>query len=165
MGWRVISILLGLLSVAPAAFAQDIASADAPAASPAQELSAVERWQLDPAEVFEGDEVTLGEFLYVARPVVIFADSPNDPRFTEQLGYLLDRIDDLVVRDVVIIVDTDPAAASEIRRQLRPRGFGLVLISKDGRVAQRKPVPWDVREIGRAIDKMPLRQQEIRDRR
>jgi hypothetical protein len=38
-----------------------------------------------------------------------------------------------------------------------------VLIGKDGRVAQRKPSPWDVREIERAIDKMPLRQQEIRD--
>ena len=26
----------------------------------------------------------------------------------------------------------------------------------------RKPAPWSVREITRTIDKMPLRQQEIR---
>ena len=41
----------------------------------------------------------------------------------------------------------------------------LVLIGKDGSVYLRKPFPWSVREIGRSIDKMPLRQQEIRDRR
>ena len=46
---------------------------------------------------------------------------------------------------------------------LRPRGFGLVVMGKDGRVAQRKPTPWSVREISRAIDKLPLRQQELRD--
>ena len=40
-----------------------------------------------------------------------------------------------------------------------------VLIGKDGTVYLRKPFPWSVREISRSIDKMPLRQQEIRDRR
>ncbi|MCE8468096.1 DUF4174 domain-containing protein, partial [Rhodovulum sulfidophilum] len=29
----------------------------------------------------------------------------------------------------------------------------------------RKPMPWNVREISRSIDKIPLRQQEVRDRR
>ena len=74
-------------------------------------------------------------------------------------------MDDLARRDVIILTDTDPTAGSDARARLRPRGFGLVVMGKDGRVAQRKPVPWDVREIGRAIDKMPLRQQEIRDGR
>ena len=41
----------------------------------------------------------------------------------------------------------------------------LALIDKDGGVKLRKPFPWDVREITRSIDKMPLRQQELRDRR
>ena len=49
------------------------------------------------------------------------------------------------------------------RRKFRPRGFMLTLIGKDGEVELRKPFPWDVREISRSIDKMPLRQQEIRD--
>ena len=31
----------------------------------------------------------------------------------------------------------------------------------DGQVKLRKPLPWDVRELTRSIDKMPLRQQEI----
>jgi hypothetical protein len=40
----------------------------------------------------------------------------------------------------------------------------LTLIGKDGEVKLRKPFPWDVREISRSIDKMPMRQREIRER-
>ena len=72
--------------------------------------------------------------------------------------------DEMVERDVVLITDTDPAAKSAIRLKLRPRGFMLALVGKDGRVNLRKPRPWDVRELSRSIDKMPLRRQEIRDR-
>jgi hypothetical protein len=107
---------------------------------------------------------SLEPFLWVARPVVVFADTPNDPRFIRQLELLESRKDALFERDVVVIADTDPANPSEIRQQLRPRGFSVVLVAKDGRVNLRKPEPWDVRELTRNIDKMPLRQQEIRDR-
>jgi hypothetical protein len=41
----------------------------------------------------------------------------------------------------------------------------FVLIGKDGQIKQRKPRPWNVREISRTIDKMPMRQQEIEERR
>ena len=34
----------------------------------------------------------------------------------------------------------------------------------DGTILLRKPAPWDVREISRSIDKLPLRKQEVRDR-
>ncbi len=50
-----------------------------------------------------------------------------------------------------------------VRTTLRPRGFSLVIVDKDSRVMLRKPDPWDVREISRAIDKTPLRQQEVRE--
>lgn len=36
-----------------------------------------------------------------------------------------------------------------------------MIIDKDGQVKARKPLPWDAREITRAIDKFPLRRQEI----
>ena len=68
-------------------------------------------------------------------------------------------------RDVVVITDTDPGANSAIREKLRPRGFMLVLIGKDGQIVLRKPTPWDVRELSRTIDKLPLRREEIRNRR
>lgn len=69
------------------------------------------------------------------------------------------------MRDVVVIVDTDPDAKSELRTKLRPRGFMMVIVGKDGGVKLRKPSPWTVREITRQIDKMPLRQEEIRLRK
>lgn len=111
------------------------------------------------------DTDDLDQFLWVARPLVIFADTPNDPRFIKQMELLQDRAHDLTVRDVVVITDTDPDAGSAVRRKLRPRGFMLALVDKDGQIELRKPTPWSVREITRVIDKTPLRQQELRDAR
>ena len=95
----------------------------------------------------------------------MFGEAPDDPQFLSQMDLLTDRPDDLALRDVIIITDTDPDNPSALRTELRPRGFMLALLSKDGRVALRKPAPWSVRELSRSIDKMPLRQQEISDRR
>ncbi|QDY69571.1 DUF4174 domain-containing protein [Qingshengfaniella alkalisoli] len=107
----------------------------------------------------------LEQFLWIARPVVVFADTANDPRFIQQMDLLNREKDALFRRDVVVLTDTDPDAESELRRQLRPHGFSLVVIGKDGQVELRKPSPWHVRELTRAIDKMPLRQQEMREQR
>ncbi|WP_295049384.1 DUF4174 domain-containing protein [uncultured Paracoccus sp.] len=101
------------------------------------------------------------DFLWNARPVVVFADTPDDPAFREQIRMLTGRNDALIERDVVVITDSDPAAGSAWRQQLHPRGFSMVIIDKDGQVKQRRPLPWDVREISRAIDRLPLRRQEI----
>ena len=109
------------------------------------------------------DAVDLSQFLWKKRLLVIFSDSPGDPRFVEQLSLLETRTEDLVERDVAILIDTDPSAATELREKFRPRGFMFVLIGKDGSVYLRKPLPWDVREISRSIDKMPLRRQELRN--
>jgi len=109
------------------------------------------------------DEVNLSELKWQKRPVVVFADSPNDPAFAEQMSLLLSREGALRERDVLVITDTDPDAASDLRRKLRPRGFMLAILGKDGQVKLRKPFPWDVREISRSIDKMPIRQREIRE--
>lgn len=131
---------------------------------PAQDLitqDLITRWQAAPDTVFDAAEVDLDALLYIARPLIIFADSPLDPLFTEQMELIEARFSELVARDVIVITDTAPNPPSALRAQLRPRGFGLMLFGKDGRLAQRKPTPWDVRELTRAIDKMPLRQQEI----
>ncbi|PTX56641.1 uncharacterized protein DUF4174 [Litoreibacter ponti] len=110
-------------------------------------------------------EVNLNDFLWTKRPVVVFADTDADPRFQRQMELLSERLPELEARDVVILTDTDPSSLSPLRKKLRPRGFMLVLIGKDGGVKLRKPFPWDVREISRSIDKMPLRLQELRDQR
>lgn len=127
--------------------------------------AALERWSEDHTVVFEASEVALDDFLWTARPIVVFAQTPNDPQFKRQMDLLLERIEELAERDVVLITDTDPDARSDVRQSLRPRGFMLALVGKDGQIKLRKPAPWDVRELSRSIDKMPMRQQEIRDRR
>ena len=117
-----------------------------------------------PDRPYRGDEVELSQFLWTARPVVVFADTEADPAFQRQMELLRARPEPLAERDVVVIVDTDPDGRSAVRTALRPRGFMLAILGKDGQVALRKPLPWDVREITRTIDRMPLRRQEVRER-
>ena len=114
------------------------------------------------AVILEDAKINLSDFLWVNRPIVVLADSPEDPRFMEQMRLLNTRMPELIDRDVVVITDTDPSAETKLRQKLRPRGFMLVLIGKDGGIKLRKPFPWNVREISRVIDKMPMRRQEMR---
>lgn len=111
------------------------------------------------------DMADLSEFRWKKRPVLVFADSADDPAFIEQMELLRDRPEELAVRDVIVLTDTDPGARAPLRLKMRPRGFMLVLVGKDGGIKLRKPFPWDVREITRSIDKMPMRQREIRERK
>lgn len=150
---RIAAMILAALAAHPV-IAQQADAAQSEAAAEAAEESIIR----------DGTDASLEEFRWVARPVVVFADSPNDPRFVQQMEEIRARESALAERDVVVLTDTDPSARSDLRRELRPRGFMLAIIGKDGTIIVRKPLPWDVREITRSIDKQPLRQQEIRDR-
>jgi hypothetical protein len=146
---RLIALALILFTLALPAAAQD---------------DVLARWEADHTTIFDAAEVDLDALQWIARPLVVFADSPQQPQFQEQMRLLQDDLSALDIRDVIIIVDTDPAARTAVRQDLRPRGFSLVLIDKDGRVNLRKPDPWGVREIVRQIDKMPIRLEEIEGR-
>ncbi|MBQ1203988.1 MAG: DUF4174 domain-containing protein [Loktanella sp.] len=131
----------------------------------AEEETVIDRWEADRTQVFDAIEIELDDLQWLARAVVVFADTPNDPRFRQQMDLLLDSIEQLAERDVILITDTDPAARTSVRAALRPRGYALTVVDKDGRVLQRKPELWSVRELTRSIDRTPLRQREIADRR
>lgn len=107
----------------------------------------------------------LHDFMWIHRVLVVFADSPADPRFQDQVEMLKQGEAELRDRDVVVLTDADPATRSAARLKLRPRGFQLALVDKDGVVKLRKPSPWSVREISRSIDKTPERQREVEERR
>ena len=113
---------------------------------------------------FVEDPEPLEAYQWRNRPVIVFADTPDDLLFRRQMELLAEGETMLLERDVVVITDTDASVTSDLRRALRPRGFQLVLIGKDGGAKLRKPRPWTVRELSRTIDKMPMRQQEIRQR-
>jgi hypothetical protein len=131
------------INVAPAAFAQE-----APVLVPLSQ---------------DAEGVTLADFKWINRVVVVFADSPLDPSFRQQMDLLSERPERLIERDIVVLTDTNSDTLSDVRKTLRPRGFAIVVVDKDGTVLLRKPDPWDLRELTRAIDKTPLRQQEIQD--
>ena len=101
------------------------------------------------------------DFEWAQRPIVIFANSDRDPNFISQIEFLSQDIKALKERDIVVLIDTNPSMPSLLRKKLRPHGFAFILIGKDGQVKLRKPSPWNMREIARVIDKMPIRQQEI----
>ncbi len=154
MTLRTITFLAGLALAAPAA-ATDGGTTEAA-------VDPVAAWQENPEQVFDARDLDLSAFRWVARPIVVFADTSADPRFQEQMELLSARPGELVERDVIVITDTAPGETSALRKKLRPRGFMVALIGKDGGVKLRKPFPWDVREFSRSIDKMPMRQQELR---
>ena len=118
------------------------------------------------AETAAAAQPTLAELLWVARPLVVFADTPARPALRAADAPARGAIaEPLIERDVVVLTDTDPAGDGPLRQQLRPRGFGVVLIDLDGTVAQRRPVPTTAREIINLIDRMPSRRQETGSRR
>ena len=131
-------------------------------ASDGAEVSALEKWETAPETVFAAAEIDLDDWQWRARPVIVFANSENDPAFARQLDLLRADISEVIDRDIILVTDTAPAEMSALRTKLRPKGFMLVLIGKDGQVKLRKPFPWDMRELSRVIDKMPMRQQEMR---
>ncbi|NDD10091.1 MAG: DUF4174 domain-containing protein, partial [Rhodobacteraceae bacterium] len=106
-------------------------------------------------------DTDLSSYRWTHRPIVVFANSPEDVNYTRQIKMLESGLNQLLVRDVVVLTDTNPSEVSPLRELLRPRGFALLLIGKDGQVKLRKPFPWSVRELSRAIDKMPMRRQEL----
>ena len=148
-----IAALALLLVTAP------LAAQEATAGAPADPVA---RWRAAPEAPLDGTQVEPGAFEYVARPFVIFADSPLQPELAEQLRLLEADAQGLARRDVAVIVDSDPEAQGALRRALRPRGFGVVLLGKDGGVVLRRPAPLSAREVARAVDRTPARQEELR---
>lgn len=120
---------------------------------------------VEPGVIRPAADLELDALLWLYRPVIIFADTTADPRYVEQMERIRAEIDRLAERDVIVITDTEPAVKSPLRQKLRPRGFQLVLVDKDGQIQLRKPGPLSVRELTRTIDKLPSRQREVEERR
>ncbi|TGD44164.1 DUF4174 domain-containing protein [Pseudotabrizicola sediminis] len=151
---------LGLAALLPfVAFAQEAQAID-PSVQVEVETEAV----VVPYGPRDAADVVFDDLMYKQRPVVVFGDGPDDPNFLRQMELLQRDLPALEQRDVALIIDTDPEARGEWRMRLRPRGFSLVLMDKDLRPVIRKPLPWEVREIVAAIDKFPLRRQEMLER-
>lgn len=104
--------------------------------------------------VLDAAGARLDDFLWQKRVVAVFADNPRDPNFAAQMRHFADDPEGLARREMIVVVDADPAARSEPRNRLRPRGFALIVVDLDGSIRLRRPLPWDMRELGRAIDRI-----------
>src|SRR6056297_2645141 len=65
-------------------------------------------------------EVSLDEYMWRKRLLVVFSNSELDPQFTEQLELLSERPQGLAARDVLIVLDSDPSEETELREEFRP---------------------------------------------
>ena len=134
------------------------------AAAEVAEQGAAEAETPEGLRIIDAAGVDPVDFVWEWRILAVMADTPNDPAFIRQMRDIADRADDLYERDVVVITDTNRNSGSELRRMLRPRGFMLAIIGKDGEVKQRRPAPRSVRELNAVIDRFPLRRQEMMER-
>ena len=131
----------------------------APAFAPVWQAAAADA--VPPLVTLPAEGLDLGQYLWKNRIVVVFADTDADPAFAEQLALLAEDPAALTQRDVVVVTDSRPQPPTPARAKLRPHGFSLIWIDKDGAVRFRKASPWTVRELTQAIDKTPLRLQEL----
>jgi len=121
--------------------------------------------------------VTLSALRDRARPLLIFAPTPNDPQLEIQLRRLNQSPTALAERDVVVIAipynNPSPTAAAltgsgaeAARRRFHvpPADFTVILIGKDGGEKLRSTKPLTLQQLLDTIDAMPMRQDEIRSR-
>lgn len=99
----------------------------------------------------------LERYQWQSRPLVIFAPSPQDARYQQQIALLKQNPAALAERDIVVLSDTDPAQHGRLRSELNPRGFEVVLVGKDGGMKMRETEPLTAEILFSTIDKMPMR--------
>lgn len=154
----IFTFVFAVLFSAAAGIAQTV-PADNPNRDAAEQLAEGELLFLD------AREADVREYVWNHRLVVIMADTPNNPQFARQMDEIRARAEEFVNRDVVVIFDAHPDEMSPLRRVLRPNGFMIAIIDKDGEVKARRPSVRSGRELMGVIDKFPLRRQEILEER
>jgi hypothetical protein len=117
----------------------------------------------------------LKQYQWKNRLLVVFAPSPEDAHYQEQLEQLSNN-DELLERDLIAfhVFDGDSGFAGEVRLseedvvqlqekfKVETRAFTLVLIGKDGTEKQRWDRAIQGENLFALIDEMPMRQQEMR---
>jgi hypothetical protein len=112
-----------------------------------------------------------------ARPLLIFAPTPNDPQLQIQLRRLHQSAAAIADRDIAVIAipwnspsptaatltDQDALAARR-RFHIAPSDFTVILLGKDGGEKLRSSKPLSLNKLTSTIDAMPMRQDELRFR-
>ncbi len=110
-----------------------------------------------------------------ARPLLIFAPKPDDPRLEIQVRTLQEHAADAHDRDLVPIalpyhnpsstpsqLSTTDAETARRKFHVAPEDFTVILIGKDGGAKLRSSKPLSMEKLNETIDSMPVRQDEVR---
>ncbi len=117
----------------------------------------------------------LSDYLWVSRPLLVFAPTDSDPRLGETMGRIEASRCDFTDRDMVLgVIVADGASTlggqavnADQARRLRAQfgiganSFSVVLIGKDGGEKSRVNGVPDLQAIYAVIDGMPMRQREM----
>ena len=127
----------------------------------------------------EGPDVSLDQYQWKNRLLLVFARSPDEPGVTKQRRLNADRRGGFVDRNLLegFLYETAPGTlggdaastdfSAEARRRLNVEvgALAVVLVGKDGGVKFRSERPVPPQQIFDLIDAMPMRQQEMRAKR
>jgi hypothetical protein len=123
--------------------------------------------------------VNLQDHVWQSRLLFVVAPDVADPQVERVRASLEHHRWEILDRDLLVFqlfltgqnrIDDRPIGAHEARKLRAALGLAagdrtLVLVGKDGSVKRRAPLSVDLREIFRQIDAMPMRRQELRERR
>jgi len=124
-----------------------------------------------------GEEISLESFQWENRILVLFASHSDDESYQTQMDKFSSLEDEIRDRDLVIfsIFDTEcstmngdvisESSSHSIREKLSPAesGYSIFLIGKDGGVKLKQDEVLEPAELFHVIDRMPMRQREMRD--
>lgn len=104
----------------------------------------------------------LASYRWKARPLVIIAPSEDQPAFKKQMAEVEAQTQALNERDMVVLKVT--RSDDPLRTTLGVRGdaFQVVLVGKDGHIAERWSSPVSLSTVFALIDRMPMRRDEMR---
>ena len=107
-------------------------------------------------------EPDLAALRWQARPLLVFAQEPADPRYVAQMAQLSEAGAALRARDMVLFGDAAPERQGALRARFAPEGFLLVLIGKDGGVKLATEEVTPPEALFALVDAMPMRRREMR---
>ncbi|GAB2454614.1 hypothetical protein GCM10011375_02140 [Hymenobacter qilianensis] len=104
------------------------------------------------------------------RVVVLCAPTAESAELKQQKASMAAAQTQVNARDMLILeaIETSlsPSEKQYVRQTLgiKPGGFALVLIGKDGGVKRKETEPIDPKALFETIDAMPMRRQEMREK-
>ncbi len=149
------------IGTAGAGIAQDLPEGAPPDPDAEQAVPDSERT----LQFLDAREIDVREYIWKRRLIVVMADTPEDPLFNQQIEAIRARAEEFAERDVAVVYDAHPEDRSDLRQVMRPNGFSVAIIDKDGEVKARRPAVRSGRELMGIIDKFPLRRQEMLEER